>query len=279
MNKVFTLAEGTRLTGHFATNFGKTQRLMHSAGFTLAEVLITLGVIGVVAALTIPTLIANIRSKQFSTGFKKTVSTLNQAVRMNNAQYGWDFAEVHSTLQCNANDNPENDFNYCAIVNGNLKGTTFNPYYIIVSEKASNLQSDDKADNYYQIKPYNNNIYDSPIIDATLIYSLNDGITLMFPGGTSKGDCQLSTGSSLRDAIVDVDLFPNYDYCVGYIDVNGPSLPNTEIKCTTGTTSKDLEEPCIIKNKDITDVFPVLFYDSTVTPATNAAKYVLNTAK
>ena len=33
-------------------------------GFTLAEVLITLGIIGVVAALTLPSLITNYRKKQ-----------------------------------------------------------------------------------------------------------------------------------------------------------------------------------------------------------------------
>lgn len=39
--------------------------------FTLAEVLITLGIIGVVAAMTIPTLIANARSQQYRSKFKK----------------------------------------------------------------------------------------------------------------------------------------------------------------------------------------------------------------
>lgn len=37
---------------------------MGKNGFTLAEVLITLGIIGVVAAMTIPTLIANTRAAQ-----------------------------------------------------------------------------------------------------------------------------------------------------------------------------------------------------------------------
>ena len=44
--------------------------------FTLAEVLITLGIIGVVAAMTIPTLIANYRVKQTVTQLKKINSTL-----------------------------------------------------------------------------------------------------------------------------------------------------------------------------------------------------------
>ena len=41
------------------------------SAFTLAEVLITLGVIGVVAALTLPTLIANYQKKNLVTQLKK----------------------------------------------------------------------------------------------------------------------------------------------------------------------------------------------------------------
>jgi len=40
-------------------------------GFTLAEVLITLGIIGVVASLTIPTLMANYQKVQYVTGLKR----------------------------------------------------------------------------------------------------------------------------------------------------------------------------------------------------------------
>ncbi len=49
--------------------------------FTLAEVLITLGVIGVVAAMTIPTLNNNLRGRRLESQFKKTYSELNQATR------------------------------------------------------------------------------------------------------------------------------------------------------------------------------------------------------
>jgi len=49
------------------------------SGFTLAEVLITLGIIGVVAAMTIPTLVANFQKQQSVVGFKKMISTLDNA--------------------------------------------------------------------------------------------------------------------------------------------------------------------------------------------------------
>ena len=47
--------------------------------FTLAEVLITLGIIGVVAALTIPTLITNYKARKLHTQFLKSYSTIQQA--------------------------------------------------------------------------------------------------------------------------------------------------------------------------------------------------------
>ena len=50
--------------------------------FTLAEVLITLGIIGIVAAMTLPTVINNIQDKQFRTMFKKQYSIINQALLM-----------------------------------------------------------------------------------------------------------------------------------------------------------------------------------------------------
>lgn len=46
--------------------------------FTLAEVLITLGIIGIIAALTIPTLLANFQEKQTVSQLKKTYSLISQ---------------------------------------------------------------------------------------------------------------------------------------------------------------------------------------------------------
>lgn len=51
----------------------------HCPAFTLAEVLITLGIIGVVAALTIPALMNNIQDMQFKAAWKENFSILSQA--------------------------------------------------------------------------------------------------------------------------------------------------------------------------------------------------------
>lgn len=50
------------------------------SGFTLAEVLITLVVIGVIAALTISTLMKNTQDAEFKTAYKKAFSVISQAL-------------------------------------------------------------------------------------------------------------------------------------------------------------------------------------------------------
>lgn len=50
-------------------------------GFTLAEVLITLGIVGVVAALTIPSLINNYKAQRLRTQFLKSYSTIQQVFK------------------------------------------------------------------------------------------------------------------------------------------------------------------------------------------------------
>ena len=56
--------------------------------FTLAEVLITLGIVGVVAALTLPTLVQNYKKHVVETKLAKFYTTINQAVARSNAQNG-----------------------------------------------------------------------------------------------------------------------------------------------------------------------------------------------
>lgn len=46
--------------------------------------MITLGIIGVVAALTLPTLMSKIRNKQYQVAYRKAYSTLNQALKSAN---------------------------------------------------------------------------------------------------------------------------------------------------------------------------------------------------
>lgn len=63
---------------------------MNKKGFTFVEVLVTLGIIGVVAAMTLPTLIKNYKYKVLENQLKKGYSTVSQALLMMYADTGID---------------------------------------------------------------------------------------------------------------------------------------------------------------------------------------------
>lgn len=59
-----------------------------SLGFTLAEVLITLAIIGIVAAITIPSFFSRTNNKELVTGLQKAYSTLSQVSQLLAADSG-----------------------------------------------------------------------------------------------------------------------------------------------------------------------------------------------
>ena len=59
-------------------------------GFTLAEVLITLGVIGVVAALTLPSVVNKYKVKQLRTAFMRSSSLIQNALNQTAVEFGYD---------------------------------------------------------------------------------------------------------------------------------------------------------------------------------------------
>lgn len=61
---------------------------MKKLGFTLAEVLITLVIIGVIAAMTVPTLMNNTNAQEFRSALKKAISGTNQALTLHYALEG-----------------------------------------------------------------------------------------------------------------------------------------------------------------------------------------------
>ena len=82
---------------------------MHKKAFTLAEVLFTLAIIGIVAAMTIPTLVQNYQKKVISAKLKKFVSTFNQAYKMAIVSYGdpiyWEECTIESNkANCSTSD-------------------------------------------------------------------------------------------------------------------------------------------------------------------------------
>ena len=265
-------------------------------GFTLAEVLITLGIIGVVAAMTIPTLIANTNGAKFRSQFKKSISTLNQAGLMSQAQYDFDYAGTSSTCAeakgvddkgaattvNPAAQHPDSFMTMCAILNGTLTGQT---YLGTVSKVKRN--NNGAAADYTIVNATDGALAKSGLTYTNFVaYALADGSIVAFnadakacelPIGQQMTNDQLKTGGTLNK-------------CIGFIDVNGATLPNKEVTCSAiptggkGTANKatlNPDSPCTVKNDaaHMTDVFPIVFHDATVEPASDAAKYILTTSK
>jgi hypothetical protein len=70
--------------------------------------------------------------------------------------------------------------------------------------------------------------------------------------------------------------------CLGFIDVNGPTPPNKEVQCSTaGATKLDPSDSCDVPKTGsaMGDIFPIVFHDGVVEPASNAAKMVLSRGK
>jgi len=72
----------------------------HKFAFTLAEVLITLGIIGVVAALTLPTVINKYQKKTAATRAKKAYTEMMQAIKLSEVENGpiseWSYPATNS---------------------------------------------------------------------------------------------------------------------------------------------------------------------------------------
>lgn len=225
-------------------------------GFTLAEVLITLGIIGVVAAMTIPTLIANTNSARFRSQFKKTISTLSQAGLMAQAQYDIDYSTYDTDAACTVDDDPDTTFTFCAIFNGVLSG-----------HNLTDTKPQDRSGNDY-VDPFN--------VSNPMYLTLADGSLVVF--NSHAHNCH----KGVTDELGDVD-----ESCYGFIDVNGVTLPNRPVRCdgaenAAAAAAVAVEEgTCPVPNdaNHMRDAFPIVFHDGTVEPASQAARYVLTTAK
>ena len=252
-------------------------------GFTLAEVLITLGIIGVVAAMTIPTLISNTNGAKFRSQFKKTLSTLNQAGLMAQAQYDFDYAGT--TAKCSdtvdgktyAGHHPDSAMSFCAILNGTLTGQTL--YQTLSGDSGIKRNNNGTAVPYAIVGTRSAAIPNT--YTSYVAYTLADGSIVAF--NPDAQGCELPVGVQLTNGVLDgTSTDANLSSCLGLIDVNGATLPNKEVTCSDGTaTGLTVQTPCAVKNdaNHMTDVFPVVFHDATVEPASNAAKYILTTSK
>ncbi len=211
-------------------------------GFTLAEVLITLGIIGVVAAMTMPTLMNSTQGAQYKAAYKKALSALSQAVTLNVALDEWSFADADNTTY-KLEDMFNSRMNVVRQETGatNIKDSKGNPYKVAISS-AGKLQG------------VTGTSLDIAGTNTTLFF--NDGIMFTYDPAAST-NCTNADGATPK-------------ICKGFIDVNGVKAPNRLVQCDNADATAT---KCEIKNP--TDVYPVMFYDQTVLPNSVPARAVL----
>ena len=211
--------------------------------FTLAEVLITLGIIGVVAAMTMPTLMNSTNGAQYKTAYKKALSVLSQAVVLNVALADYDLSQT-------TKGSKDEEGNVTAATGS---ATLYNLFYnrMNVVKTATTgtgwTSSNNSKANFAKASNY------------TLFF--NDGIVFTFE--QDAGECTAGNASVKAK------------YCKGAIDVNGEKNPNKQVVCDDGTIDgTDTEKTdCVVSNP--TDIYPVIMYDQTILPNSPAARAVL----
>ncbi len=247
-------------------------------GFTLAEVLITLGIIGVVAAMTMPTLINSTQGAQYKTAYKKALSVMSQAVVMNIALEDYDLSQtVAGTAQGeDAAGEPQtlfslfrNRMNVVKVMDGSEFNTTDGDpdCWKIVSAGDTDYETFATKHGGGHVFPKPEGT--APVLkwpEATSVLFFNDGISFIF--NNTQGNCQQgTTTNNLTDK-----------YCFGFIDVNGQKAPNRIVMCDNGTldsvNADNVDDAnCTVTNP--TDIYPVAMYDQSIVPASAAARAVL----
>ena len=251
-------------------------------GFTLAEVLITLGIIGVVAAMTMPTLINSTQGAQYKTAFKKSLTVLSQAVVMNIALNDYDLSQIVAGTNASATGDADGAQSLWDIFHNRLN---------IVRETATDTFTDTAgdADQWLIVSNTDKGDYEKfatnhavsggtnkfPTLEAgkkipaglTAIF-MNDGITLIFDN--KQSNCMK------KNTNIGVT---NDNYCFAFVDVNGQKAPNRVVQCDNGLSSFTGETPgaddatCTVSSP--TDIYPIAMYDQSVIPASAAARAVL----
>lgn len=97
--------------------------------FTLAEVLISLGIIGVISALTIPNLTHKIRTKILEKQFKVSISKLNEAIKRAKYELDVDTFGKYCVYRTGSNTYPNRDMCVTELTKVyNQRGSNDNPH-------------------------------------------------------------------------------------------------------------------------------------------------------
>ena len=255
---------------------------MKRYAFTMAEILISLTIIGVIAALTLPTLSGNITSKKFATTYKKAYATIGQALKMGSAD-----SKDASTECANANGTiatkPMLTLGDILIENVGAKyiKTSSTPLWTIKGTLNATWNNGNGTNTV--TTPAAIASRSIPINGDFEVYLLKDGMSHLIVRKPAGSRC-FGAG---KPVFISNEMDFNGRYCEAYIDVNGAKGPNTAVTCANQSTvmpadtqfTVDFAEQqapnCQIAASAVTDIFPVVVYDDKIIPATPAAAAVL----
>ena len=224
-------------------------------GFTLAEVLITLGIIGVVAAMTMPTLMNQTNGAQYKAAYKKALSAISQGVTLNVALDGGSFADT--TEASTKDSSASTSIAGLLRTRMNVVNLAESAGYTFPEVKASACTKDDA------IVPCGSagaSAAADTKITTDLFMFFNDGSMLAF----NKADNGCTNVASESGG--------TNKPCYGAIDVNGAKGPNKVVACDKKAADAT-DKSCTVTSP--TDIYPVVLYDQTILPASDAAKAVL----
>lgn len=157
-------------------------------GFTLAEVLITLGVIGVVAAITLPSLIEQHQKQSAIIRAKQTFVLLNNALERAKADYGMDISNWH---WIEGADNKE-------------KSMYFAENYILPYLNTVAYSADKPMDKVINLKNYTIE-YATKHSDTGVSFVLNNGVLVYLKVGTNNGG-EIESGDDINRVIMIYDI-------------------------------------------------------------------------
>lgn len=110
---------------------------MKKSAFTLAEILITLGIIGIVAAMTLPMLITKYKRIELQTQFNKTYAIIQQALKLTMNDLGLDnTSEFNIYYDKDKNKLEQNFIEINKIWESKFQGTTKINKQVFIKNKA-----------------------------------------------------------------------------------------------------------------------------------------------
>lgn len=206
---------------------------MKKFAFTLAEVLITLGIIGVVAAITIPGLVFNAQKAGWVARLKETVAIVNQAHKLIMAEE--DVTEMGETGIHFSRDKKRCDIN-CRSCDGNIWGNLNCCGYHIYTKylKVLQVRGIKGRENFKGTYLNSNkivNIKDVYMKDRMLCYILINGSEVCFNAATSTMTNHTFGKATEEEVLIDVNtnaVGPNKigrDIFVFYTAPDGHLIP------------------------------------------------------